>query len=168
MPIASFMAWIADGKIPRVPGTAVFLTRTERDVPPVMVWHLKHNRALHERLFVLTALTESVPWINDASRLTMKEIAPRFWRATARYGFMERPDIPALLEAARAGGCGIHLSDVTYFVGHETVVPSDSDKRLPRWVEALFAAMQRNSVHVSEYFKLPRDLVVEIGREVAI
>jgi K+ transporter len=40
--------------------------------------------------------------------------------------------------------------------------------RLPRWVEALFAAMQRNSVHVSEYFKLPRDAVVEIGREVAI
>jgi K+ transporter len=71
-----------------------------------------------------------VPWIDDASRLTMKEIAPRFWRATARYGFMERPDIPALLETARAGGCGIDLSDVTYYVGHETVVPSDSDKRL--------------------------------------
>jgi K+ transporter len=33
---------------------------------------------------------------------------------------------------------------------------------------ALFAAMQRNSAHVSEYFKLPRDAVVEIGREVAI
>jgi K+ transporter len=83
-------------------------------------------------------------------------------------GFMERPDIPASLEAAHASGCGINLSDVTYYVGHETVVPSDSDKRLPRWVEALFAAMQRNSVHVSEYFKLPRDAIVEIGREVAI
>jgi len=168
MPIASFMARIAEGRIPRVPGTAVFLTRTERDAPPVMVWHLKHNRALHERLFVLTVLTESVPWIDDASRLNVKEIAPRFWRATAQYGFMERPDIPALLEAAHASGCGINLSDVTYYVGHETVVPSDSDKRLPRWVEALFAAMQRNSVHVSEYFKLPRDAIVEIGREVAI
>jgi KUP system potassium uptake protein len=168
MPIASFMGRIAEGRIPRVPGTAVFLTRTERDAPPVMVWHLKHNRALHERLFVLTVMIESVPWIGDAARLNFKEIAPRFWRATARYGFMERPDIPALLETAHASGCGIDLSDVTYYVGHETVVPSDSTKRLPRWVEALFAAMQRNSVHVSEYFKLPRDKVVEIGREVAI
>ena len=168
MPIASFMARIAEGRIPRVPGTAVFLTRTERDAPPVMVWHLKHNRALHERLFVLTVLTESVPWIDDASRLNVKEIAPRFWRATAQYGFMERPDIPALLETAHASGCGINLSDVTYYVGHEAVVRSDSDKRLPRWVEALFAAMQRNSVHLSEYFKLPRDAIVEIGREVAI
>jgi KUP system potassium uptake protein len=168
MPIARFMARIAEGRIPRVPGTAVFLTRTERDVPPVMVWHLKHNRALHERLFVLTVVIDSVPWINDASRLNFKEIAPRFWRATALYGFMERPDIPALLGTAHAGGCSIDLSDVTYYVGHETIVPGDGDKRLPRWVEVLFAAMQRNSVHVSEYFKLPRDSVVEIGREVAI
>jgi len=133
-----------------------------------MVWHLKHNRALHERLFVLTVLIEAVPWINDAARLNVEEVAPRFWRATARYGFMERPDIPALLQTACAGGCDIDLSDVTYYVGHETVVPSDSGEGLPRWLEALFAAMQRNSAHVSDYFKLPRDAVVEIGREVAI
>jgi KUP system potassium uptake protein len=168
VPIASFMARIAEGRIPRVPGTAVFLTRTERDAPPVMVWHLKHNRALHERLFVLTVLTEAVPWIDDARRLTFQEIAPRFWRALARYGFMERPDIPALLQTAHGGGCGVDLSDVTYYVGHETVVPSDGAKALPRWLEALFAAMQRNSAHVSDYFKLPRDAVVEIGREIAI
>ncbi len=168
VPIASFMARIAEGRIPRVPGTAVFLTRTERDAPPVMVWHVTHNRALHESLFVLTVRTEAVPWIDDSARLNFEEIAPRFWRATARYGFMERPDIPAMLRTARAGGCGIDLSDVTYYIGHETVVPSDGDKRLPRWLEALFAAMQRNSTHVSDYFKLPRDAVVEIGREIAI
>src|SRR6202040_670192 len=58
VPVATFMATIAEGHIPRVPGTAVFLTRTQRDAPPVMVWHLKHNRALHERLLVLTVDTE--------------------------------------------------------------------------------------------------------------
>jgi KUP system potassium uptake protein len=168
VPIAIFMARIAEGKIARVPGTAVFLTRTEHDAPPVMVWHVKHNRALHERLFVLTVLTEAVPWIDDAMRLNFEEIAPHFWRAVARYGFMERPDIPALLQTAHAGGCGVDLSDVTYYIGHETVVPSEGDKGLPRWLEALFAAMQRNSAHVSDYLKLPRDSVVEIGREVAI
>ena len=168
VPIATFTALIAEGKIPRVPGTAVFLTRTEHDVPPLMVWHLKHNRALHERLFVLTVLIEAVPWIDNDVRLNVEEIAPDFWRAAAHYGFMERPDIPALLETAHAGGCGVDLSDVTYYIGHETIVPSDGDKGLPRWLEVLFAAMQRNSGHVSDYFKLPRDAVVEIGREVAI
>jgi KUP system potassium uptake protein len=53
-------------------------------------------------------------------------------------------------------------------VGHETVVPGDDEKALPRVVEALFAFMQRNSAHLTEYFRLPIDAVVEIGREVSI
>jgi KUP system potassium uptake protein len=168
MPIGAFVANIAEGSIPRVPGTAVFLTRTQRDVPPVMVWHVRHIRALHERIFVLTVTTQSVPWVDDSTRLTFEEIAPRFWRAAARYGFMERPDIPALLQQAHERGCAIDLSDVTYFVGHETVVPRDDEKALPRVVEALFAFMQRNSAHLTEYFRLPTDAVVEIGREISI
>ena len=162
------MARIAEGSIPRVPGTAVFLTRTQREVPPVMVWHVKHNRALHERVFVLTVTTQSVPWVKASERLTVEAMAPGFWRAAARYGFMERPDIPALLRQAREGGCAIDLSDVTYYVGHETVVRGDDEKALPRMVEALFAFMQRNSAHLTEYFRLPIDAVVEIGREVSI
>jgi KUP system potassium uptake protein len=168
VPVAAFMAEIAAGQIPRVPGAAVFLTRTQRDAPPVMVWHLKHNRALHERLFVLTVNTEPIPWIQSFERLAIKEIAPRFWRASARYGFMERPDIPALLRQASEQGCAIDLADVTYYVGHETVTPRDDTKALPQWVEALFALMQRNSSHLTDYFKLPPDAVVEIGRQISI
>jgi len=167
-PVGAFMARIAEEAIPRVPGTAVFLTRTQRDVPPVMEWHVRHNRALHEKLLVLTVTTQSVPWIKDSERLTFEEIAPRFWRAAARYGFMERPDIPALLQHAHGLGCAIDLSDITYYVGHETVVPDKDDKALPRVAEALFAYMQRNSAHLTEYFRLPIDAVVEIGRQVSI
>jgi KUP system potassium uptake protein len=167
-PVAAFMSRIAEQGIPRVLGTAVFLTRTQRDVPPVMEWHVKHNRALHEKLLVLTVATLSVPWVKDTERLTFEEIAPRFWRAAARYGFMERPDIPALLQHAHGLGCAIDLSDITYYVGHETVVPDEADKALPRMVEALFAFMQRNSAHLTEYFRLPMDAVVEIGRQVSI
>jgi KUP system potassium uptake protein len=133
-----------------------------------MVWHLKHNRALHQRVFVLTVLIESIPWVNDDARLKFEEMAPQFWRATARFGFMERPDIPALLEKANAGGCSLDLIDVTYYVGHETVVPREDKKGLPRWMESLFALMERNSAHLSDYFRLPPDAVVEIGREISI
>ena len=168
VPVAAFMATIAEGHIPRVPGTAVFLTRTQRDAPPVMVWHLKHNRALHERLLVLTVDTEPTPWVTPSRRLAVEEIAPQFWRASARYGFMDRPDIPALLREAHQLGCAIDLADVTYYVGHETVMPRDDTKALPRWVEAVFAAMQRNSAHLTDYFKLPPNAVVEIGRQVSI
>jgi KUP system potassium uptake protein len=168
VPVDLFMARIAEGRIARVPGTAVFLTRTQRDAPPVMVWHLKHNRTLHERLFVLTIITESMPWVRSRERLTVQELAPNFWRAAAHFGFMERPDIPAVLQQAQQRGRTIDLSDVTYFVGHETVTARDDANALPRWVEALFAFMQRNATHLKDYFRLPPDQVVEIGRQVAI
>jgi KUP system potassium uptake protein len=167
-PVDHFVARLAEARIPRVPGTAVFLTRTQRDAPPVMVWHVRHNRALHERVFVLTIITESVPWVRNSDRLTVQELAPGFWRASVRFGFMERPDIPALLRQAHERGCTIDLTDVTYYVGHETVVPRGDAKGLPRWVEALFAFMQRNASHLTDYFRLPPDQVVEIGRQVAI
>jgi KUP system potassium uptake protein len=155
-------------KIARVPGTAVFLTRTQQDAPPVMVWHVRHNRALHEKIFVLTTKIEPIPWVNAENRLVFAEIAPNYWRAAARYGFMEHPDVPTLLAEAHALGCTIQLSDVTYYVGHETVVARQDRKGLPSWVLSLYAAMQRNSAQVAEYFKLPPDQVVEIGREISI
>jgi KUP system potassium uptake protein len=168
VPINTFMADMAQRQIPRVPGTAVFLTRTKEDVPPLMVWHLNHSRALHQRLFVLTVDTEPIPWVNEARRLAMKEVAPQFWRVSARYGFMERPDVPALLEQAHASGCGIDPSDITYYVGHETILSREAGKGLPRWIAACFVVMQRNCTHLGEYFRLPSDAVVEIGRQISI
>jgi len=168
IPVPEFMAGIAAKHIPRVPGTAVFLTRTERDTPPVMVWHVKHNRALHEHLFVLRVEILSVPWVASSNRITIEEVAPNFWRAEARFGFMERPHIPELLTTSKALGCTIDLDDVTYYVGHETVVGREDGLGLPAWQERLFAVMERNAVHVSDFFSLPNDQVVEIGRQVAI
>jgi KUP system potassium uptake protein len=168
IPIDAFMAQIEAGHIPRVPGTAVFLTRTRAGAPPVMVWHLKHNRALHEHLFVLTVVTEQTPWVLDGTRMTVEKVAPNFWRARARYGFMERPDVPHLLEQAKAHGCTVELSDVTYYVGHETVVHRVNGPGLPVWQEMLFSFMERNATHVSDYFFLPSDRTVEIGRRIAI
>jgi KUP system potassium uptake protein len=168
IPVSEFMDSIEFRRIPRVPGTAVFLTRTLSDTPPVVVWHVKHNRALHDHLFALRVVTESIPRIKESERLATIEMAPNFWRATARYGFMERPDIPALLRQAREQGCSLDPDDVTYYVARETIIHRGDGMGLAGWEEALFAAMERNAVHVSDFFSLPRDSVVEIGRQVAI
>jgi KUP system potassium uptake protein len=168
IPVDEFTASIDSRDIPRVPGTAVFLTMTLSGTPPVMAWHVKHNRALHKYLLVLRVETKSVPWIKDSERVSLAELAPNFWRAEAQYGFMERPDIPDLLRQARERGCPLEFDDVTYYVGHETIVHREDGKGLAKWEEALFAAMERNAIHVSDFFKLPSDSVVELGREVAI
>jgi KUP system potassium uptake protein len=168
IPVPEFMKGIESKGIPRVPGTAVFMTRTEQDTPPVMVWHVKHNRALHEHLFVLRVEILSVPWETSGNRIALNEVAKNFWRAEARFGFMERPHIPELLTASQSLGCTVDLNDVTYYVGHETVIGREDGKGLPEWQEGIFAVMERNAIHVSDFFSLPTDQVVEIGRQVSI
>ena len=88
--------------------------------------------------------------------------------AIAHYGFMERPDIPRLLSQLEKRGCTIDLADVTYFVGHETVIRREDGKGLPGWQEALFAFMEPNAAHLTDFFNLPGDQVVEIGRQISI
>ena len=168
MPVPEFLAELEAHHVPRVPGTAVFITRTTRDTPPVMRWHVQMNRALHATVFVLTVAPQSVPWVRDAERLSLSEIAPGFWRAIARYGFMERPDIPRLLRQAQGRGCALQLDDVTYYVGHETIVAAQAPPALPGWVRGPYAVMSRNALHVGDYLHLPCERVVEIGRQVGI
>jgi KUP system potassium uptake protein len=168
IPVDTFMASLAADRVARPPGTAVFLTRALRDTPPVLAWYVKHSRALQEQVVAITVETASTPWIADDNRFSIVEVAPRFWRAVVRYGFMERPDVPRLLIEFGTKGCAVDLSDVTYYVGLETIVAREDGKGLPRWLVALFAAMQRNAAHVTDVFNFPRDRVMEIGRQVAI
>jgi KUP system potassium uptake protein len=168
IPIKGFLAEVDARRIPRVPGTAIFLTRTASGTPPVMRWHVKQNRALHQNLLVLTVQVESVPRIRDRKRLSITEEAPGYCRAVAYYGFMERPDLPALLLSAPSLGCKVPLDDVTYYVGHETIMHSEQAPQLPHWQEVVYAAMARNAVHITDFYRLPVEATVEIGRQVAI
>ncbi len=84
VPVPQFLAKVEADHIPRVPGTAVFLTRTQQDTPTLMVWHVEHNRALHRKLFVLRVVILQVPWAAARERIAFAEEAPNFWRAEAR------------------------------------------------------------------------------------
>ncbi len=168
VPVADFLADLRARGVPRVPGSAIFLTRTVSGVPPVMIWHVRHNRALHQRVVVLSVLTESRPRVQWPERLSVVQEGEAFWRVTAHFGFMQRPDIPLVLKEAQQHGCQVMLDDVTYYVGHENILHRRQGAALPRWQEALFAAMMRNSSHVTDYFRLPGEQVVEIGRQISI
>ena len=87
---------------------------------------------------------------------------------TTHFGFMQRPDIPRLMHQAAQKGCGVGLDDVIYYVGHEIILHKERGAALPHWQEALFAAMLRNASHVTDYFRLPSEQVVEIGRQISI
>jgi KUP system potassium uptake protein len=133
-----------------------------------MVWHVIHSRALHQRVIALTFVIKPVPWVSADQRVTVQLLAPGFWRAMACYGFMDKMDVPALLQQIKGLSCDINLGDVTYYVGHETVRARADGSGLPRWQEVLYAFMQRNSAQIGEYLHLPRDSVVELGRQIEV
>lgn len=165
VPTDQFLAELQSGSVARVPGTAVFLTRSTEGAPPVMTWHVKRNRALLQHVLVLRWTVHSVPRIAETNRLAVRQEAPDFWRVDANYGFMETPDVLRILAASRALGCDLDLDDVTFYIGHETLVARDDGKGLPAWQRIAFAAMSRNSARISDYLKLPNDQLVEIGRQ---
>jgi KUP system potassium uptake protein len=167
-PLSTLIDELNSGKIARVPGSAVFFTRAKDETPPVMSWHVRHNRSLHEHVLALTMTVLPVPRADPDEELTLNRVGDHFWRAELKIGFMEHPDIPGILASCKAKGVEIDVDDVTYYVGSETIVPAEDGKGLPRWQEALFAAMGRNAARMSDYLQLPYDQVVEIGREIEI
>jgi KUP system potassium uptake protein len=81
---------------------------------------------------------------------------------------MERPDLPKLMQQLAARGCGVIPDKLTYFVGSERVVPRTDGRGLPRWMEATFSALLRNSTHMPDYLNVPRDQLIDLGRQISI
>lgn len=167
IPIREFIQELEDEQIPRVPGCAVFLTRTAVDAPPVMRWHVKRNRALHEKVFILHVTIENIPWVTESQRIDIRQVIVDLYRVHARYGFMERPNIPLLLSRAIAEkSLKIELEEITYYLGHENIVVADEKRGLARCQSQLFALMMRNGAHITDRFQLPNNQVVEISRRI--
>ncbi|AJA63136.1 KUP/HAK/KT family potassium transporter [Bradyrhizobium japonicum] len=154
----------------RLPGTAVFLASAPRGVPLALTQFVKHNHVLHERIVLVTVLIEESPHIADEDRAEVIEIIPGITRVVLHYGFMQNPTIyDGLKLACRQGKLpGIDLSDITYYVGRETIIPSEDIPGMWVWREGLFAFLQRNAERSAAFFGVPTRQVVEFGTELEI
>ncbi len=163
-----FLARLEEGQVPRVPGTAVFLSRAGGVVTPLLLQHVAQFRALQETVVGLTISFEEEPRVEESRRAEVVPVAPGMWHATVRYGFVEVPDLSGALAAARERGCPLDLDDALFLAAHDEVVRSENHPRLPGWRRVLFSVMYRNAVRPSDRFALPRDRFLEIGRQVAL
>jgi KUP system potassium uptake protein len=168
MPVEDFLASLSP-RVPRVPGTAVFLAGTSEGVPMALLHNLKHNKVVHERVVILTVIVEEVPFIAADSRLENRLIGPNFHRLVLRYGFMEDPNIPKALAQARSDQLGFFYEpmSVSYFLSRETLIPS-SHPGMAIWREHMFAALARMATSAMDFFHLPSNRVVELGTQVEI
>jgi KUP system potassium uptake protein len=167
VPLDPFIARIKDGNPPRVSGTAVFLTGTTDGVPYALLHNMKHNKVLHERVVLLTIVTEQIPAIADKDRIEVEALDKNFWRVVLHYGFMEGPNIPRALRLAMPYGLKFEMMDTSFFLGRENLVPKNKPL-MPRWREKLFIALSRNAYAATHFFRIPSNRVVELGTQVEI
>ena len=151
----------------RVPGTAVFMHRSRDVIPPALLHSLKHYKALHKQVILLTVLTEEVSHLREDERLQFEDLGEGIYRITCRYGYMEVADIPALLErVSKKHRIAIPAMDTTYFLGRETLIVTSRESGMATWREKLFASMMRNAESAARFFRLPPNRVVELGAQI--
>jgi KUP system potassium uptake protein len=151
----------------RVAGTAVFMTSTPEGVPHALLHNLKHNKVLHDRVLILTVITEEVPYVDTEDRLEITDLGENFFRMIVRFGFMQEPDVPGVLKLVESCGPKIKMMETSFFLARQTLLASQHPG-MALWREKLFAWMLRNAESAMEFFRLPTNRVVELGSQVEI
>jgi KUP system potassium uptake protein len=166
MPTLKFIERLGPS-IPRVAGTAVFLTGNPAVIPTPLLHNLKHNKVIHERVVLTTVVIEDVPYVPDRDRVTVERLGKGFFQVWVRYGFMDEPDVPRALELCRPQGLALEPMAMSYFIARETLLPSTRPEMKPL-EEKLFIALSATALTATRHFKLPPDRVVELGTQVEI
>jgi KUP system potassium uptake protein len=167
LPLELFIADAAASGVPRVPGTAVFMTSTVDVAPTVLLHFFKHAKVVHEQVVLLSVLTDHVPKVPSRDMLEVTDREHGFFQVTVHVGFMQDPDIPAILAQCRREGLRTQPDQVSYFLGRETLLTS-GHAPMARWRKALFAFLSRNARPATSFFHLPPNRVVELGAQIEL
>jgi len=163
-----FVERIKQSHIPRVPGTAIFLTRFVKTTPFLIVEHVAQMKALPETTIALTVKFDEIPRVPTRDRIELEKLPEGLWHITVHFGFVQVPDIPAALRQAKVHGCPIDLENAIYFGARDVVVCSKSRGWLVRASLRLFTLMFRNAVRSVDLFNIPPKNFVEVGRQIEI
>jgi KUP system potassium uptake protein len=165
VPLDDFFELMTVEPTTRVPGTAVFMTSNPTGTPPALMNNFEHNHAVHEQVVLLTVIIEELAHVDEDERVQVDHLEHGFTRIVARYGFMESPDIVALL--ARDDTPTPSIEHTTFFLGNEIVLP-DGRAGMRRWRTRVFSYLARNAVRPTTFFNIPSRRVMEIGSQVSM
>lgn len=168
LPRELFLRDVAANPPLRVPGTAVFMYSNPEGTPPALLHNLKHNKVLHERVVLLSVVTEETPYVPREERAVVEPLGHGIFQVVLRYGFMEDVNVPAALAAIQRDDLQFRPMETTYFLGRETLIPTRRRWGMATWRERLFSVMSRNATAASAFFRLPPNRVVELGAQIEL
>ena len=151
----------------RVEGTAVFMFKDIGKAPPALVNNLLHNKVLHKTTLIVSVDTADEPRVTADERAVITKVAPGVFQVQLRFGFMDEPNVPATLQQIDHPGLEYDADDVTYFIGHESIVAGKAPGMNPL-AEHLFVLLNRGADSAVRFFNLPTDRVFEVGSRVEI
>jgi len=161
--IGAFIARIAETPPARTPGVGVFMASSSAGVPPVLKHFLRRTGSMPATIVLLTLSTERIPFVPESERVEVSELGDGLWRVVGRYGFMDTPNVQAVIaRAAEVHSAPIDPATATYYLGRETFLATEKG-RMGVWTEGLFAFLSRNARSATAYFHVPPEQVVEIG-----
>jgi len=152
---------------PTVPGTAVFLTSDPITTPTALLHSLKHYKALHEEVVILTVETANQPRVPLAERVRMEKLGGRFSRVNLRFGFMEEPNVPAALALCRKLGWKFDIMRTSFFLSRRSLRRA-ANSEMPAWQDDMFILLANNASDATAYFHIPSGRVVEIGAQLMV
>jgi KUP system potassium uptake protein len=104
--------------------------------------------------------------VAEDHRVDVLPVSEGIWRVVGHYGFMEQPDVPKLLELCAAKGLSFNAMQTSFFLGRETIVPTN--KHFAYWRAKLFSILSRNAQSAVAYYKIPPSRVVEFGIQIEL
>ena len=165
IPMADFIAG-TQPDVPRVQGTAVYLTVDPAMVPSALFHNLKHFKVLHEQILFLHVVTEDVPYVEPGQRLKVARLANGIYNVAVHYGFREEVDIPVALQGLGARGVEFDAMGATFFTARSNI--TEGAGCMAGWRRALFSWTTRQSEGAASFFNLPPNQVVELGTKVML
>jgi len=156
----------------RVPGTAIFLNRGKETAPLALRANVEHNQILHQTVLILAIETMPVPHVPATERITADDLGykdDRIIHVTARFGYMDQPNVPSLLPLIRQADIESPLDEdkLSYFLSRIEIVLGNAPG-MSRWRKHLFIATSRITADAAEYFQLPRERTLVMGSRIEL
>jgi KUP system potassium uptake protein len=167
IPDELFLTDIAETPLPRVQGTAVFMSSGTDGMPNVLLHHVKHNKVLHQQVVLLSVVTQNIPFAIGNQSLAVRDLGHGFFRVVAKVGFMQQPNVPKILARCEHHGLQIRQSDTTYYLGRQSLLTSGRAP-MAKWRKVMFSFLSRNSRPPTSFFNLPPNRVVELGLQIEL
>ncbi len=166
-PLAQVMEDVADRGLLRVPGTAVYLFRDHGNVPPALAANVRHHQVLHENVMLVSVEVADAPYVGVRKRARFIKLPGDVIHVRITFGFLDEPDVPAVLAALDIPHRDFDVDDVTYFLGRESVTAGNKPGMHPLRDE-LFVLLHRGAASAARFYHLPANQVVEVGAQIEI